>query len=114
MSNTLCHFEFLCANPGKIKAFYSRVFDWTFHQSGMEGYTLIDTGKDPGGGMMQKAAESPASALNVYFKVDSVDETLAKVQRAGGQVLVPKTPIQDVGAFGMFSDPEGVVVGVYE
>jgi predicted enzyme related to lactoylglutathione lyase len=114
MPNHLCHFEFLCKNPGKLKAFYSRVFEWTFRASGMEGYTLIDAGQQPGGGMIEKSAEAPASSLNVYFLVDSVDATLARAQRAGGKILVPKTPIGDVGAFGLFSDPEGIVVGIYE
>jgi hypothetical protein len=97
-----------------MKAFYSRVFDWTFHKSGMEALTLLDTGKEPGGGIMERSPGATASQLNVYFLVRSVDETLAKAQRAGAQILVPKTPIEDIGAFGMFSDPEGIVVGIYE
>lgn len=115
MGNHLCHFEFMVSDSGKAKEFYGKVFDWDFKvDEGMPGYTMIDAGKAPGGGMMNKPDTAPHHALSVYFCVDSIDDTLAKVSEAGGQVIVPKMEIPNVGWWGLFADPDGIPVGIYE
>jgi predicted enzyme related to lactoylglutathione lyase len=52
--------------------------------------------------------------MNVYFKVDDIVKTLAASTKHGGKVLVPKTPIPGVGHFAMFTDPEGIVLGIMQ
>ena len=113
MGAPLCHFEFISDNPDKCKAFYTGVFGWEFDDKSMSDYTLINTGTKPGGGLMMRPPEAPAPALSVYFMVDDIDETLEKVRQGGGCVIVPKTPIPNVGEFAMFTDPEGIVVGLF-
>lgn len=112
--NPMVHWELMVSDVGKAKAFYGRVFEWRFDDARYPGYTIIDTGKEPGGGMVQRPAESPQCALNTYFAVASVDKTLSVVVELGGKVLVPKTPIPGVGSFAMFADPDGIPVAVLE
>jgi predicted enzyme related to lactoylglutathione lyase len=114
MANPLCHFEFMSDDPEKCQEFYGGVFGWEFDSSSMPGYTLIQTGSDPGGGLMQRPAEAPAPCLTVYFLVDDIAETVSKAQQAGGKVLVPETPIPNVGAFAVIADPEGRHFGVFK
>ncbi len=114
MGAPLCHFELMSDNPEKCKAFYASVFGWEFDDTSMPGYTMVNPGKEPGGGLMQRPPQAPHPALNVYFMVQDIPATLAKVQKAGGQVIVPQTPIPNVGAFAMFADPEGIVIGVFK
>lgn len=113
MSSPLCHFEFMTDDPAKAKAFYGRVFGWEFDDNAMPGYTLIRTGQDPGGGMMMRPEGAPNPALHAYFMVDDIEATLKKAADAGGQVCVPKTPIPNVGFYGMFIDPEGIAIGLF-
>jgi hypothetical protein len=98
----------------KAKAFYRKVFDWKFDDSGMPGYSFIQTGREPEGGMMAKPPEAPCGALSQYFLVDDVEKTLAKVVKAGGKVAVPKTEIPGYGWFAMFLDPDGIAVGIFK
>ena len=114
MPNPVCHFEFMTADPNRCKAFYGKVFDWKFDDKSMPGYTLIDAGAEPSGGLFLKPADAPGPCLNVYFHVDDIEATLAKAKGEGASVLVPKTPIPNVGHFAMFTDPEGVAVGVLQ
>ena len=114
MGAPLCHFEFMSDDPAACKAFYSDVFGWEYDDKSMPDYMLVKTGEEPDGGVMERPAEAPAPALNVYFMVDDIEVTLGKVRQGGGGVIVPKTPIPNVGAFAMFSDPEGIVVGVFQ
>jgi uncharacterized protein len=114
MGAPLCHFELMTDNPEECKAFYTKVLGWEFADCGMPGYTMIHTGQQPDGGMMERPAQAPRAALNVYFMVEDIAATLSKVEKAGGRVIVPKTPIPNVGSFAMIADPEGIVVGIFQ
>lgn len=114
MSNHVCHWDLTVSDMEKAKAFYGQVFDWKFDETSMPGYTMIDTGKEPGGGMMVRPPQAPHCSLSTYFLVDDVEATLAKAVAAGAKVIVPRTPIPGVGAFGMFLDPDGIPLGVFE
>jgi predicted enzyme related to lactoylglutathione lyase len=47
--------------------------------------------------------------------VDSISESLKRIERAGGQVVTPRTDIgPNMGAFGAFTDPVGNEFGLYE
>lgn len=112
MPNPLCHFELMTDDVARCKAFYGAVFDWKFDDEAMPGYTIVQTGQDPGGGVFARPQEAPHACLNVYFTVGDIDKTLAKAVELGGKVLVPKTPIPGVGHFALFADPEGIVIGI--
>ncbi|MCP4593323.1 MAG: VOC family protein [bacterium] len=114
MGAPLCHFEFMTDDPNKSKAFYADIFGWEFDDSAMPGYTMIRTGQEPEGGLMKRPPEAPAPSLITYFQVDDIEATLAKVQQGGGKVVVPKTPIPNVGAYAVFLDPENICVGVFQ
>ena len=112
MANPLCHFELMTDDVARCKAFYGAVFDWKYDDVAMPGYTIVHTGQDPGGGIFARPKDAPHPCMNVYFTVGDIDKTLAKVAEMGGKVIVPKTPIPTVGHFAMFTDPEGIVIGI--
>ncbi len=114
MPNPLSHFELMTEDPAKCKAFYGAVFDWQFDEESMPGYTLVNTGAEPTGGVFPKPADAPSACLNAYFQVDNIDATLEKATQHGGKVIVPKTAIPNVGHFAMFADPEGIAIGLMQ
>lgn len=113
MPNNLCHFEFMVSDVEKAKRFYTTIFDWKLDENTMSGYTMIDAGVAPGGGIVKKPDDAPTYAMSIYFCVDSIDETLKKIEAAGGTVEVPKTEIP-VGFWALFLDPDGIPVGLFE
>ena len=114
MGNPIVHWELMVNDLAKAKAFYSSLFDWEFDESSFPGYLIVKTGTDPGGGMMAKPEMAPMCALNTYFAVADLDATLAKAAAAGATILVPKTPIEGVGHWAMFADPDGIPVGLLQ
>ena len=50
-----------------------------------------------------------------YIMVDSIVESLTRIESAGGRVLTPRTDIgEGMGAFAAFTDPVGNEFGLYE
>jgi len=115
MAETICHFELMSNDPAKSRAFYSQIFNWKFKdEPQMGGYTMIDTGGEPGGGLFAKPAEVPKPSMNIYIQVQSIEETLGKVRRAGGKIISEKTQIPNIGYWAMFLDPDEICVGIFE
>lgn len=115
MANHICHFEFMVSDVAKSKAFYGKVFDWKFSSMpGWPDYISVDTGKEPGGGIMKKPAEAPMHSLSLYFYVESIDATLAKVKDAGGRVQIPRMEVTGIGWWALFFDPDGIPVMIFE
>jgi len=114
MPNPLCHFELMTNDVAACKKFYGEIFDWKFDDQSMPGYTLVKPGAEPGGGIFQKPPQAPGVCLNVYFSVENIEATLAKATQRGALVIVPRTPIPNVGEFAIFSDPEGIAIGLFK
>lgn len=108
------HFEFPVDNPERACAFYQSVFGWSFHKwDGPEEYWLVSTGPDTqpginGGFLIRRAPDHPVTTT---ISVEDLDATIASIQSAGGEIVVPKMEIPGVGHIAYFKDTEGVIVG---
>jgi predicted enzyme related to lactoylglutathione lyase len=116
MANPFAHIELNTDALDQSKAFYSTVFEWKLQdmpQAG--GYTMIDVGKGGvGGGMQLKPMPQAPTAWLPYVTVDDVAATLEKARNAGAQVVQDRMPIGEMGAIGIFIDPAGAALGVWE
>jgi uncharacterized protein len=111
------HFEIPAENPDRAIAFYSNLFGWKFTKwDGPVEYWLISTGdpKEPGidGGLMPR--RDPAQPCVNTVNVANLDETLATVEKTGGQCVVPKMPVPGVGWLAYCKDTEGHIFGVMQ
>jgi predicted enzyme related to lactoylglutathione lyase len=114
MTNSFCHIELTTSNVDGAINFYKNIFDWKITKMTGMDYHGIDTGKPPGGGLMAQPSPQVPVCWTVYVEVSSVEDTLAKVETNKGHILVPKTEIPQIGWFGVFSDPQGGVLGIFE
>jgi len=119
VDHTVVHFEIPADNVEKLSAFYKSLFGWKFEKMDMGPmtYWVIETKpgmESPGanGGMMKKM--HPDHKPTNYVYVESVDEYAKKIQTLGGKIVVPKTPIPNMGAFAVGLDPEGNPIGIFE
>jgi predicted enzyme related to lactoylglutathione lyase len=49
-----------------------------------------------------------------YVTVKLIDEYLVKIQQSGGQIMIPKTEIPDMGYFAILADTENNQFGLFE
>lgn len=112
----IVHFEIPVDDADRASAFYRAAFDWEITGYGEEPYWLVRAGAadEPGadGALIGRGAIHQSPVL--IIGVTSVDETLAKIEQAGGEVIQGKLEIPTVGWSGYFRDPEGNTVGIFE
>lgn len=128
LDRTIIHFEIPANNPEKLSEFYRNLFGWKIEKVSMgemNDYWTIETRAGTAqnmeksmntagtnGGMMKKmdANQRPVN----YVLVESIDDFSKKIQDLGGKIIIPKTPIPNMGAFAIGLDPEGNQVGLFE
>ena len=122
--NKVVHFEIPADDAERARGFYGSVFDWQLQP--MEGYeytlaltTAVDqetqAPTEPGainGGIRARAPETPTPVI--VIEVPSIDESLRKVEAAGGTTVAPRVEMPGFGAYAYFKDPEGNVLGLWE
>jgi uncharacterized protein len=119
----IVHFEIPADDITRAKDFYISSFGWQLDE--MEGmdYTIVRTvdvdeqqmPKEPGainGGMMKRSSDTPSPVITI--NVDSINDSLKKVEAGGGSVVQPRQEIPGMGAFAYFKDTEGNVMGLWE
>jgi hypothetical protein len=117
------HFEIPADNVDRAKKFYEEVFGWRISSYPEMDYNFVytvdvdenqmpkESGAINGGLYKRSDAGEPAS---IVITVSSIDESIKKVESAGGQVLVPKQDVGDMGVYARVKDSEGNVVGLWE
>ncbi|MEN3158958.1 VOC family protein [Alkalimonas sp. NCh-2] len=86
-SGKINYIELPCRDMAATKAFFSKVFGWGFVDHGPEYMAITDAGID--GGYYQSehlALTQHGSALVVLYSSE-LEQTLADVKAAGGQIL---------------------------
>jgi hypothetical protein len=79
-------------------------------------YTMIDFGTDSGvgGGMQTKPMPKAPTGWLPYVQVDSVERTVAQARKLGARIMVPYQELPGMGAMGIFVDPTGGTLGVWQ
>ncbi len=114
MAGQITHWEIMGPDGAQLRDFYATQFGWTLELvPGFEQYYTV-SGDEVGGsgGAVGKGGDDAPRYLTVYIGVDDIDETLARIEAAGGTTIVPKTEIPGVVTFAMFADPAGNQVGL--
>ena len=113
MANAINWFEIPAANLDRACTFYGNVLGIDVHKQEIMGTVMgfLHNGEDGvGGALVQGEGYVPTEdgALVYLNGGDDLSEPLAKVEAAGGSVVLPKTKISDeVGYFAIFKDSEG-------
>ena len=118
-TNALNWFEIFTNDLAKSSEFYTTILATPLTPSSMEGCQMAmfpcDIEKGVGGALTQMDGCAPgAGGTLIYLNVEGdLDGVLARIPAAGGKVIRERFDISPHGFIGIFSDPEGNVVGLH-
>ena len=120
MNNILTFCDIPVADIDRAKAFYSEVLGVSFVDETMDGMLMFIMASEPGsvsGALVQADGYVPSQTGTVVYLNggDNLDESLVRAEKAGAEVLLPKTAIKDgaMGYFAQITDSEGNRIGLY-
>ena len=118
MGRPVVHWELMSKEPAKVSAFYEKLFGWKIqHIGGPNDYRLVETGGKGGinGGILKPAREGPwPGNMLFYIDVDDLAAYRKKIVAAGGKIHVERQKVPGMGAFCLFTDPEGRMMGLWK
>ena len=88
------------------KAFFQAAFGWAFADYGPDYAAFSDQGIDGGFFRSEMASTTASGAALLVFYSDRLEDTLANVTAAGGQILKPIYPFPGGRRF-HFTEPSG-------
>src|SRR6476646_11906498 len=110
----ICYLEIPAKTAEASADFYGSIFGWKVRRRG-DGELAFDDPNGVSGTWVKEADRTPDERTRTYIMVDSISETLKRIQSAGGKVVTPRTEIgTGMGAFAAFTDPVGNEFGLYE
>lgn len=90
--------------------FYADLLGVTWEEQAMgdgPAYTCLVVDGRQVGGAMAPMVEGMPPHWNVYFNVESVDDTVARATELGGTVVAPAFDVGGVGRMAVLADPQG-------
>jgi len=119
---TIVHFDIPSDDIERTKKFYTDLFGWKIEkwpgteERHQEGYWLVTSTDAKGnqavtGGIMKR---QDLQGITNHFDVKSVQEYSSKVEKFGGKVITPKTPVPGVGYFAICKDTENNTFSIFE
>ncbi len=113
--------ELMTPDLAKAKDFYGEIFGWTYTeetitQGPMAGqpYVVAHAGETMAAGMLPLCSPEVPPNWGAYVTVENLTETLAKVENLGGKVIIPGTPVKDMGLFAVIQDNTGAFLMLME
>lgn len=110
------HMDIAADDPERAAGFYNRVFGWAVTKlEGPTPYWLVTPpagGAAPGAGIARRS--EPWQGITPSIEVPSADEFTARIEAAGGSIVIPKQLIPGVGQLVTFKDTEGNVLALLE
>ena len=106
------HYEISASDVDRAQRFWSGLFGWEFGESVMpEGeYRMARTGEASGAAI---SSYGEPGHPNVYFDVDDIDASVAKVSELGGSAEA-KAPVPGMGWFAACRDSEGNAFSLWQ
>src|SRR4051794_36167687 len=116
------HFEIHASDLDRAEQFYRDVFGWDVQKfDGPIDYRLINTGPNSeagiDGALVERRGDSEGDAVIAYVctvQVDDIQATEEKVKGSGGEQVVDRQEIPDVGQLSYFKDSEGNIFGALQ
>jgi predicted enzyme related to lactoylglutathione lyase len=120
MGQPVVHFEIVGKDADALKRYYSELFGWEINSDNPMNYGTIDregnlTADGIGiGGGIGPGPEGYEGHVTFYVGVPDVEAALANAERLGGTRMMGPDKVMEGIEIGLFNDPEGHVIGLFQ
>jgi predicted enzyme related to lactoylglutathione lyase len=117
MKNAITWFELPTKNIDRAAGFYEKILGTTLRRDTFMGvpHAFFSSDREGvGGALIHDEKRKPESTGTViYLHAPNLDQSVAAVKGAGGEVVLGKTDIGNPGFIAIIRDTEGNLVGLH-
>jgi predicted enzyme related to lactoylglutathione lyase len=118
MGQPVVHFEIVGKDADKLKSYYADLFGWEIDSDNPMNYGIVQREGNTNadgigiGGGFGPAPEGYDGHVTFYVEVPDVEASLAQAESMGGTRMMGPEQVMEGLEIGLFTDPEGHVVGL--
>ncbi|MGH3830364.1 MAG: VOC family protein [Pseudonocardiaceae bacterium] len=108
-------------DPDAAKSFYGQLFGWRYDEGPMPQGGVYSMAMKDDGAVAAIAPQPPGLAAqgvpprwNTYLAVDDVDAVVARVEPAGGKLLMAPFDVMEAGRMAVALDPTGAAIALWQ
>ena len=111
----IAHTELASSDPSATRDFLARVFNWEFHDVKTPRGEIISY-RTPGGaqGSIRRTAPKELPTITNYILVDDLEEAEEKIRASGGEIVLPRVDVPQMGSFFWFKVPGGPILACWQ
>ena len=120
MGQPVVHFEIVGQDAAKLQDYYAQLFGWEIDANNPMDYGVVTRegnvnadGAGIGGGI-SKGPEGYGGHVTFYVEVPDAEAAMAQAESLGGTRMMGPEEVMNGLVIGLFTDPEGHVIGVVE
>ena len=116
----IAYFQIPADNIDRAKKFYQSLLGWkiepdtTLQDKSLQWQNIITGEPEEGtmnmGGLYKRMVPGP---IMNFVKVGDIDTILARVEKLGGKIMMPKSDIPSVGLVAVIQDTEENIIGLW-
>ena len=106
MADPVVQWQIVADDPAALASFYSRLFGWSVDSDNALGYRRLRTGSIDGG--IWPTHMPGKATLQLFVEVPDVEAHLARAEKLGAKVMVPRTVLPDGDTMAILLDPAGL------
>jgi predicted enzyme related to lactoylglutathione lyase len=115
-AGTFCWDELMTSDPQAALSFYKAIYGWTTSTMELPNgpYHVLYAGAAMVGGIMKAPMPEVPSHWMSHVAVADLDAALAKASSLGAKIIVPPTPVPNMGKFAVVLDPAGADFALFQ
>ena len=116
-AGTFCWDELLTSDAAAAVEFYKAIYGWTTTTTDMGPmgtYYVLHRGERMAGGVMGLPMPGVPPHWQTHVAVTDLEATVKHAESLGGHVVMPPTPVPNMGRFAVILDPQGAPFAVFQ
>lgn len=106
MNSPIVFFDIAGPGDRNLRRFYEEIFGWSISDAGQFSVEVVSP--------LEGAIREDPAEKRIYIGVESVTESLNRIQKNGGVIDAARFDVPGVAILGLFTDPAGNEMGLVE
>ena len=112
MNNPVVRWQLISPDPDASAKFFTQLFGWQVTRDNALGYREVQAGDGGIHGGVWPAPEGVNPFVQLFVRVDDVDEAIARATELGAKVIVPKAVLPAGDEMAVLLDPQGLPIAI--
>ena len=112
MNNPVVRWQVLSPDPDASARFFAQAFGWQVNRDNPLGYREVQAGEGGIHGGVWPAPDGVKPFVQLFVRVDNVDDTIRTATALGAKVIVPKAVLPGGDEMAVLLDPLGMPIAL--